>query len=83
MCRVIGMKKRKKKNSGDKMKKNRWKALAIVEMILLIIVLILGLYGHVIKNIPAFKFIDRVLSPVDGSTTILDRRKNDKPYSLT
>ncbi len=84
MCRVIDLKRNSKKKTGEKVKKNKWKVVAIIEMIVLIIVSVLGLYGHVIKNMPAFRFIDRVLSPVDGSSTIIDRRdKDNKPYQLT
>ncbi len=67
-----------------KKNRNRWKTFAIIELIILLLVTFLGLYGHVLKNIPAFQFVGRVLSSKDGGSTIRDRRENtDKPYPLT
>lgn len=65
-------------------KLNKWKLVAVIEMIALIILASAGLYGHFIKNIPAIQFAGRVLSPETGGSSIRDRRvKTEKPYNLT
>lgn len=66
------------------MKRNKWKTVAIIEMVILILVGVVGLYGHVLKNIPVFQFVGRVLSPDAGANTIRERREEtDKPYAIT
>ncbi len=75
---VINMKKTK---NGSK---NGWKTLAIIELIILILVTLLGIYGHVLRNIPVFQFAARVLDPKAGGKSILNERKEtEKPYPLT
>lgn len=73
-----------KNSSSKKKKKNSWKTLAIFEFITIIFLSVLFLYGHVLKDIPVFQFATRIISPDAGGETIKkDRKKTDKPYSLT
>lgn len=66
------------------MKRNKWKTIAIIEMIILIIVTLAGLYIHVIKDNPTFQFVERILSTDDGGTSIRARReKTIKSYDIT
>lgn len=65
-------------------RRNKWKVVAIFELLVIIAGSVVGLYNHVIKDSPTFQFVGRVLSPEEGGKSILDRRvKTQKPYDLT
>lgn len=67
-----------------KKQKNKWKALAVFEIIVLVIVILVGLYTLVLSKMPAFQFINRMLSSEAGEKSILSRREpTAKPYPLT
>lgn len=70
----------KKKRS----KRSIWKNIIIVEIIILVLAGLSALYVLVLDKTPAFQFIGRMLSPVEGGKSILSRRSDTvKPYSLT
>ena len=48
-------------------KKSIWKTILIVEILVLIAAGMAALYFLVLKKTPAFEFIGRILSPVEGS----------------
>ena len=55
-------------------KKSIWKTILIVEILVLIAAGMAALYFLVLKKTPAFEFIGRILSPVEGSKSIKERR---------
>lgn len=65
-------------------KKSIWKTILIVEILVLIAAGMAALYFLVLKKTPAFEFIGRILSPVEGSKSIKERRvETEKPFALT
>ncbi len=70
--------------AARKKKKSVCKKILIAEIIVLIAVGLVALYVLVLNKIPAFEFIGRFLSPVEGSESIKDRRvESNKPFTLT
>lgn len=68
----------------SKQKRSIWKKFLIVEIIILVLAGLTALYVLVLSKTPAFQFIGRMLSPVEGSKSIISRRAETvKPYSLT
>lgn len=67
-----------------KKKTTVWKKILTVEIIILVLTGITALYVLVLSKTPAFQFIGRMLSPVEGGKSILSRRTDTvKPFSLT
>ena len=68
----------------SKKKLNKWKAIAMIELFVIIAGSIFGIYNLYIKDSPTFQFVGRVLKPEEGGVSILKRRvETQKPYNLT
>jgi LCP family protein required for cell wall assembly len=65
-------------------RRNVWRKILVVEIIILIIAGLVAFYVLVLSKSPALRFIGRMLSPVEGGKNIAARREETKkPFDLT
>jgi len=67
-----------------KRKRNILKTILLVEIIIFIAAGLAALYLGVLRKTPVFEFVERYVSPVEGSESIKGRRaETTKPFALT
>jgi len=68
----------------ERKKKSIWKIILTVEILVFVAAGLAALYFLVLRKTPAFEFIGRFLSPLEGSKSIKERRvETKKPFAIT